>query len=62
MSEEFETQRVSLEDALQMQIYTTQALMDLLVDKGLITYQEVLARVETLKEEHGLEISEMTEQ
>jgi hypothetical protein len=41
---------------------TTQALMDLLVDKGLITYQEVLARVETLKEEHGLEISEMTEQ
>jgi hypothetical protein len=62
MSEEFETQRVSLEDALQMQIYTTQALMDLLVDKGLLTYQEVLTRVETLKEEHGLEISEMTEQ
>ena len=62
MSEEFETQRVSLEDALQMQIYTTQALMDLLVDKGIITYQEILTRVETLKEEHGLEISSMTEQ
>jgi len=62
MSEEFETQRVSLEDALQMQIYTTQALMDLLVDKGIITYQEILARVETLKKEHGLEISGMTEQ
>ena len=62
MSEEFETQRVALKDALQMQIYTTQALMDLLVDKGIVTYQEVLARVETLKEEHGLEISGMTEQ
>ena len=62
MSEEFETQRVSLEDALQMQIYTTQALMDLLVDKGIVTYQEILDRVETLKEEHGLEISGMTEQ
>jgi hypothetical protein len=62
MSGELETQKVSIEDALQMQIYTTQALMDLLVDKGIITYQEILARVETLKKEHGLEISGMTEQ
>ena len=62
MSKEFETQRVSPEDALQMQIYTTQALMDVLVDKGIITYQEILARVEALKQEHGLEISGMTEQ
>lgn len=57
MSQEFETQPVSIEDALQMQIYTTQALMDLLVDKGIITYQEILARVETLRKEHGLEIA-----
>ena len=61
MSEEFETQQVSIEDALQMQIYTTQALMDLLVDKGMVTYQEVLARVEALKEEHHFEISGNTE-
>ena len=57
MSDEFEAQAVSLEDALQMQIYTSQALMDVLVDKGLVTYQEILLRVEALKKEHGLEIS-----
>lgn len=57
MSQEFETQKVSMEDAMQMQIYTTQALMDVLVDKGLITYQEILARVGALKKEHGLEIA-----
>jgi len=57
MSEEFESQSVSLEDALQMQIYTNQALMDVLVDKGIITYREILERVEALKKEHGLDIS-----
>jgi hypothetical protein len=61
MSEKFETQQVSFEDALQMQIYTSQALMDVLVDKGIVTYQEILARVETLKKEHHLEISGVTE-
>ncbi len=57
MSQEFETQPVSIEDALQMQIYTTQALIDVLVDKGIVTYKEILARVEALKKEHGLEIA-----
>jgi len=61
MSEKFETQKVSFEDALQMQIYTSQALMDVLVDKGIVTYQEVLARVEALKKEHHFEISGITE-
>lgn len=56
MDEQIETKTVSVEEALQLQIYTTQALMDLLVDKGLVTYQEVLARVEALQQEHGLEI------
>jgi len=37
-----------------MQILTTQALLDLLVDKGIVTYQEILARVETLQKEHSL--------
>ncbi|OGQ97278.1 MAG: hypothetical protein A2521_16040 [Deltaproteobacteria bacterium RIFOXYD12_FULL_57_12] len=62
MSEEFEAQEVSLQDALQMQIYTTQALMDLLVDKGLITYQEILARVDALRKEHGMMLSGSSEQ
>jgi hypothetical protein len=57
MNEEFETQSVSVEDALQMQIYTTQALIDVLVDRGIVTYQEIVARVETLRKEHGLEIA-----
>ena len=61
MSEKFETQQVSIEDALQMQIYTNQALMDVLVDKGIVTYQEILARVEALKKEHRLEIFDATE-
>lgn len=56
MGEKFETQQASIEDALQMQIYTSQALMDVLVDKGIVTYQEILARVEALKREHHLEI------
>ncbi len=57
MSQEFETHPASIEDALQMQIYTTQALIDVLVDKGIVTYKEILARVEALKKEHGLEIA-----
>ena len=61
MSEKFETQQVSFEDALQMQIYTSQALMDVLVDKGIVTYQEILARIEALKKEHHLEIASATE-
>ena len=55
MSEEFETEALSTADALQMQILTTQALMDVLVDKGLVSYQEILARVEALRKEHGME-------
>jgi hypothetical protein len=54
MSQDFDAEEISSAEALQMQILTTQALMDVLVDKGLITYQEVLARVEALQKEHGL--------
>jgi hypothetical protein len=54
MSQEFETESVSTGEALQMQILTTQALIDVLVDKGLVTYQEIMARVEALQKEHGL--------
>lgn len=54
MSQEFETEALSTDEALQMQILTTQALVNVLVDKGIITYQEILARVEALQKEHGL--------
>ena len=54
MSQALDTEAVSTAEALQMQILTTQALMDVLVDKGLVTYQEILARVAALQKEHGL--------
>ena len=54
MNEEFSTEEVSIADALQMQIYTTQALIDILVKKGLLSYQDILAAVEALKKEHDL--------
>lgn len=55
MSQELETESISTGEALQMQILTTQALIDVLVDKGLVSYQEILARVETLQQEHGID-------
>lgn len=54
MVQELEAESMSTGEALQMQILTTQALIDVLVDKGLVTYQEILSRVETLQKEHGL--------
>ena len=58
MSEEMENvEEVSLEEALQMEIIFNQALMDVLVAKGVITEQEVLDRVEEVRRETGFELS-----
>ena len=47
MAEKLEkTEAVSVEDALQMEILVNQALIDILVDKGILTYDEILKRVE----------------
>ena len=57
MSEEMEDiEEVSVEEALQMEAIFSQALMDILVAKGLITEEEVLNRVEELKQETGFEL------
>ena len=54
MAEKLEkTEVVSVEDALQMEILVNQALIDILVDKGILTYDEILKRVEKLKQETG---------
>ena len=54
MAEKLEkTEVVSVEDALQMEILVNQALIDVLVDKGILTYDEILKRVEKLKQETG---------
>ena len=44
---------VTVEDALQMESIFSQALMDVMVAKGLITEQEVLDRIEEIKKEIG---------
>jgi hypothetical protein len=54
MSEEMEdTCEVTVEEALQMESIFSQALMDVMVAKGLITEQEVLDRIEEIKKEIG---------
>ena len=58
MAEKLEkTEVVSVEDALQMEILVNQALIDILVDKGIVTYDEILKRVEELKQEAGVVLS-----
>ena len=58
MSEEMENvEEVSVEDALQMEIIFNQALMDVLIAKGVITEKEVLDRVEEVKKQTGFELA-----
>jgi hypothetical protein len=58
MSEEMENlEEVSVEEALQMEIIFGQALMDVLVTKGLISEEEVLDRVEEIRRQSGFELS-----
>ena len=45
------TCEVTVEEALQMESVFSQALMDVMVDKGLITEQEVLDRIKEIKKE-----------
>ena len=54
VSEKLEdTCEVTLEEALQMESIFSQALMDVIVAKGLVTEQEVLDRIEEIKKEMG---------
>ena len=54
VSEKIEdTCEVTLEEALQMESIFSQALMDVMVAKGLVTEQEVLDRIEEIKKEMG---------
>lgn len=58
MSDELEyTNEVTIEEALQMESIFSQALMDVMVAKGLITEQEVLDRIEEIKIESGFTLS-----
>ena len=50
MDEKLEAmETVSVEDALQMEIIVNQALIDILVEKGIFTEQELMNKIEVLK-------------
>ncbi len=42
---------VSLREALNMEIIINQALIDILVSKGLITQEELMAKIEEIRRE-----------
>lgn len=54
--EDLTIDEVSIEEALQMEAIFSQALMDVMVAKGLITEKEVLDRVEEIKKETGFKL------
>ena len=45
---------VTVEEALRMEIIINQALTDILVEKGIITEEELLKRIAVLKNERGV--------
>ena len=50
MAEKLEpTETVTVEEALQMEIIVNQALIDILVEKGIFTEQELMERIQILK-------------
>ena len=46
-----EREEVTVEEALRMEIILNQALIDLLVEKNMITEEELLEKVKVLKKE-----------
>lgn len=42
---------VPLREALNMEIIINQALIDILVDKGIITQEELMAKIEEIRKE-----------
>ena len=47
------SETVSFEEALKMEMIINQALMDLLVEKGIITAEEMMAKIKAIKENMG---------
>jgi hypothetical protein len=47
--DESHTEEVTVEEALQMEIIVNQALTDILIEKGIITEEELIERIEVLK-------------
>jgi hypothetical protein len=46
---EKEVTEVTVEEALQMEIILNQALTDILIEKGILTEEELLAKIDVIK-------------
>ena len=46
-----EREEISLKEALYMEVLINQALVDLLVAKGVITQEELMDRIQVIREE-----------
>ena len=44
---------VSIEEALKSEMYINQALIDLLVEKGILTHDEILEKIKELRIGHS---------
>ena len=48
-----QAETVTLDEALKVEMIINQALMDLLVEKGIITEEEMMAKIKAIKESMG---------
>ena len=48
-----QAETVNLVEALKMEMIINQALMDLLISKGIITEEEMMAKIKAVKESMG---------
>ncbi len=51
------SETVNLVEALKMEMIINQALMDLLISKGIITEEEMMAKIKAVKESMGYQES-----
>lgn len=49
-------EKISLEEALRMEIFISQALIDLLVSKGILTHEEVVSKIKELRKNNKLKL------
>lgn len=47
---------VSVEEALRMEMFINQALINILVDKGILTYDEITSRINDLRRSADVEV------
>lgn len=49
---------LSLEEALRMEIFISQALMGILIEKGITTHEEIMEKIATLRTNSKIEIAQ----